>query len=383
MFRTPLALSIYSRGISSTPIAFTRFAAVPIKSPIRHKSTMASIVKGVQSTISQNLGGVGHNLAPADAQFSLDDVPDQGGKVAVVTGGSEGIGLACVRTLLSKNISKIFVLSLSKEVVENAKADLANDLGQDKAGRVVWIQGDLADWKRMTEVAQQIRDSTDKLHILLNNAARGIMTHQLSDNGVDLHMAINHFGHVTLTSHLLPLLKKTAESTTVRISTMASNAHQNAPKDTKFESLDELNTDLGAVAQYGRAKLANLLYARYLARHLTPAHPNILSNTTHPGIVETKQTENDIHEAFPVAGYAMSVGARALRKSPLEGCHSMMYAATMCEKSGMYICPPAAFESGSDLAQDEELGERLMKLTRQIVSEKTDATQQGCPMKDY
>jgi len=63
---------------------------------------MASIIKGVQSTISQNLGGPGHNAAPADAQFTLDEVPDLSGKVAVVTGGSEGIGYGVVHTLLSK-----------------------------------------------------------------------------------------------------------------------------------------------------------------------------------------------------------------------------------------------------------------------------------------
>ena len=61
------------------------------------------------------------------------------------------------------------------------------------------------------------------------------------------------------------------------------------------------------------------------------------------------------------------------------------YAATATEKSGEYICPPADPESGSDLAQDEELGEQLMKLTREIVTEKfkADSVDKGCPMKDY
>ncbi|KAK3637080.1 hypothetical protein LTR56_013811 [Elasticomyces elasticus] len=347
---------------------------------------MDSMISTVQTTLSQNLGGAAHGLAPADQQFSLDQVPDQSGKVAVVTGGSEGIGYGCTHTLLNKNIKKLFILSLSKEVVDGAKKAIAEELGQDKADRTEWIQCDLTDWKKVTEVAKQITDSTDRLDILINNAARGIMTYQLTDQNLDLHMALNHFGHVTLTSHLLPLLKKTAEKGhKVRICTMASNAHQNAPKDVKFASLDELNTDLGPNGQYGRSKLANLLYARYLGRHLTPEYPNILSNATHPGVVETKQTEEYIHEAYPLAGYMMSVGMRPFRKSQFEGCVSMMFAATTTEKTGQYICPQAAIETGSELAQDEALGEQLMKLTREIMTEKTrkDSVDKGCPMKDY
>ena len=57
----------------------------------------------------------------------------------------------------------------------------------------------------------------------------------------------------------------------------------------------------------------------------------------------------------------------------------------MNDKSGEYICPPAAPESGSDLAQDEQLGEQMMKLTREVVTAKTkaDSIDKGCPMKDY
>ena len=54
--------------------------------------TMASVIKNIQNTLSENLGGAAHKSAPEGTGFSLDLVPDQTGKVAVVTGGSEGIG---------------------------------------------------------------------------------------------------------------------------------------------------------------------------------------------------------------------------------------------------------------------------------------------------
>ena len=59
---------------------------------------MASVVNAVKSTIAENLGGPSHGLVPGHQQFSLEEVPDQTGKVAVVTGGSEGM-LICVLML--------------------------------------------------------------------------------------------------------------------------------------------------------------------------------------------------------------------------------------------------------------------------------------------
>lgn len=113
--------------------------------------------------------------------------------------------------------------------------------------------------------------------------------------GVDSHIALNHCGHVILTSHLLPLLSSTSSpSSPARVVLLSSNAHQGAPKDVKFESVDELNQDLGANGQYGRSKLANLLYARWAGRNITPKNPNVLVNAVHPGVVSTKQSTQDM-----------------------------------------------------------------------------------------
>lgn len=280
---------------------------------------MTSTVQAAQTTLSENFGGAAQKLTPSGTNFTLDDVPDQSGKVAVITGGSEGIGFGVSHTLLSRNISKVFILSLSKEVVDGAKNAIKEDMGDEKAQRTQWIQCDMSDWHRVAEVAKEIANSTDRLDILVNNAARGIMTYQVTDYGVDRHMAVNHMGHVILTSHLLPLLKKTAQSHTVRISNQASNAHQSSPKDTKFDSVDDLNKDLGPMGLYGRSKLAAILYSKHLARHLTKEQPNILANATHPGIVKTKMSEEDIHEPYPLAGYLMSAGLSPFKKSQFEG----------------------------------------------------------------
>lgn len=235
------------------------FVPVTIRPHLYH---IAGVLTGAQNTIGENFGGPAQKLSTH--QFSLDDVPDLSGKVAVVTGGSEGIGFGCTYTLLKHNISKLYILSVSEEVVKGAKGAIAKDLGQEAADKTHWIQCDLSDWKRAKDVAEQIKKENDRLDILINNAARGIMTYQLTDYGVDRHMAVNHMGHVVFTSHLLPLMKKTAEQgNVVRISNQSSNAHQAAPSDTKFENLDELNRDLGPNGQYGRSKLAGVSVAHY------------------------------------------------------------------------------------------------------------------------
>ena len=193
----------------------------------------------------------------------------------------------------------------------------------------------MSDWKHVAKVATDISKETDRLDILVNNAARGIMTYQLTDYGVDRHMAVNHMGHVILTSHLLPLLKKTADSgSKVHIVNTASNAHESVPKDCQFKSIDDLNKDLGPMPQYGRAKLTAILYSKYLNRHVTKEHPNLLANAIHPGVVKTKMSEEDIFEPYPLAGYLMSGGLTPFKKDQFEGALSTLYAATVTGKSG-------------------------------------------------
>jgi NAD(P)-dependent dehydrogenase (short-subunit alcohol dehydrogenase family) len=365
-----LLLFSVSRHIAHTPHVSTRFA-----------SGMASVIK---NTLAENFGGAAQNVATH--KFALQDTPDLSGKVAVITGGSEGIGYGTSYTLLSHNIAHIHMISTSKEVVDGALDSIKSELGEEAAKKVTWYQCDLSDWAKAAQTANQIAKATDRIDILFNNAGRGIMTYQKTEYGVDRHFALNHVGHVVLTSHLLPTLKKTAEAGhTVRIVSQASNAHQGAPSDTKFASLDELNQDLGPNGQYGRSKLANILHMRYLNKHLTKTHPNILANATHPGFVSTKMSKEDIHEPYPLAGYAMSVGMEMFKKDQFEGALSGVFACTKTEESGQYICPPAVPEPGSKMSQDEELMEQCMKLTRELVKEKfgAESVDKGCPLKDY
>lgn len=142
----------------------------------------------IKQTIAQNIGGDSHKLVPESQQFSLEQIPSLKGKVAVVTGGSEGIGYGCTHSMLSHDIEKLFILSVSKEVVDGAVASIREELGDEAAKKVTWLQCDLSDWKKTKETADKIANSTNRLDILINNAARGIMTYQLTDYGIDRHV---------------------------------------------------------------------------------------------------------------------------------------------------------------------------------------------------
>ena len=167
-------------------------------------------MEAVKQTVAQNMGLSGsHTLVPESQQFDLEQTPDLSGKVAVVTGecfslgssnmpstdfptgGSEGIGYGCTHTLLTHNIEKLFILSVSKDVIDESLKAIGEEMGEATAKKVVWLQCDLSDWKKVAETANTIQKQTDRLDILINNAARGIMTYQLTDYGVDRHVRAN------------------------------------------------------------------------------------------------------------------------------------------------------------------------------------------------
>ena len=104
-------------------------------------------------------------------------------------GGSEGIGYGCSHTLLSHNIAKIFILSVSKDVIDGAINAVKEEMGEAAAKKIVWLQCDISNWSKVVETANVILKQTDRLDILINNAARGIMTYQLTDYGVDRHVS--------------------------------------------------------------------------------------------------------------------------------------------------------------------------------------------------
>jgi len=261
---------------------------------------------------------------------------------------------------------------MSEEIISQAKDAFTKDdeLPQDAASRIVWKQCDLTDWKHVQRVGREITNETERLDIFIANAAKGIMSFALDRNGIDSHMSINHLGHVVLIDALLPLLNKTTQEhqTKARVVSLSSNLAAQAPKEVDFSSEEDFRSDIGPQSLYNRTKLANLLFSRYLNRRYTQAggHSDVIFNACHPGVVETRQTQVWIHEPFPILGYGMNL-LNPIKKSIFQGCVSAMYCATQPDKGGQFIWPPAIPEEGPEKGLDEDMQDRLARLSKQII----------------
>ena len=209
--------------------------------------------------------------------FTIDQISDQSGRVAIVTGSSSGLGLETARVLAAKNAEVIIaVRNLTKG--RDARQQILDECIK---ANVKVMHLDLADLASIEGFAGQYKADYARLDLLINNA--GVMVPPLghTKNGFELQLGTNHFGHFALTGHLIQLLKQTQGSRIVNVSSMAH----------KFGNIDF--NDLGWEHRkykpwraYGDSKIANLYFTFALARRLADGNPVVAA--AHPGWSATK-----------------------------------------------------------------------------------------------
>ncbi|KAI1136476.1 NAD(P)-binding protein [Hypoxylon sp. FL0543] len=214
-------------------------------------------------------------------KFDKSTIPDLAGRVLLVTGGTGGIGAEIVVELAKHNPGRIFFTGrnakAAEKTIERVKAVAPNVT-------TTFVPCDLASLATVRDAADKILAETERLDIFLANA--GIMAKPagLSTDGYEVHFATNHMGHALLTKKLLPLLEQTADlpNSDVRVIYTTSLGWRNGTLDfARLKTTQE--AILGRWVRYSNSKLANMLYARELARH----HPKLLSFSVHPGAVDT------------------------------------------------------------------------------------------------
>lgn len=194
----------------------------------------------------------------------------------LITGGSSGIGLEMARQILRRG-HEIAITGRDTGKAEGA----ADKLRADVAGaRVSVIATDLADFDAIDEAAPAITDTLPKLSGVLLNAGSFTRQLRLLDNGLEAMIGSMHFGHFRLMQHLLPRLEK---AKTARVVVTSSVMHWLGR--IREENFFDPSRHLTAVQAYGQAKLANLLYARALARRY--GDTDLRVNAFHPGAVAT------------------------------------------------------------------------------------------------
>lgn len=197
------------------------------------------------------------------------------GKVVLITGGTSGIGKAAA-TALARMGAEVVVTGRNAERGERALSDIRRDSGSDDVSLL------LADLSRQAEVrrlAEEFRSGHDRLDVLVNNAGLILNKRATTADGIEATLAINHLAPFLLTDLLLDLLKESAPS---RIITVSSEAQKTAPID--FDDLQHTR-NYRAFKSYGRSKLANVLFTYELAERLEGT--GVTANTMHPGAVST------------------------------------------------------------------------------------------------
>jgi NAD(P)-dependent dehydrogenase (short-subunit alcohol dehydrogenase family) len=209
--------------------------------------------------------------------WTAADIPDQSGRVAVVTGASSGLGLATAKVLSARGATVVFAC---RDVV---KAERAADLIHTEDGQadVRGVRLDLASLASVREAADELRADYPNLDLLINNAGVMAVPFQRTEDGFELTLATNHLGHFALTGLLLDRLLTTGGS---RIVTVSSLAHRRGVM--RFDDLHGEQRYEPAAA-YDESKLANLLFTNELHARLEAAGAPTIALAVHPGNVRT------------------------------------------------------------------------------------------------
>ena len=202
--------------------------------------------------------------------------------VVVVTGASSGIGLASARALAQKGWR---VIAVGRDPARSAAAEKA--IREVSAtGRVDMLRADLSLLAEAERLAAEIAGLTDRVDVLLNNAGGMPSEKVITSEGLEQSFAANHLGPFVLTSHLLPLLRRAAAGVPrggVRIINTSSNASEMVPTLNLDDMQNLENFSVGLA--YCSGKLANVLFARALARRLEA--DGIVAHALHPGVVDS------------------------------------------------------------------------------------------------
>jgi len=318
-------------------------------------------------------------FAPGFAKFyqhptfsSADDiVPDLTGKVAIVTGGTGGLGLETALQLAKKG-AKVYVCGRSKVkgqvAVEKIRA--VTGAGEEK---VQFLELDLADIKYAKSAAEKFLATSEPLHILVNNAGFLELKFSLSPRDkVESHIAVE-VGHFVFTNTLLPAIRKSGPG--ARIVNVSSYAHNAVKKSVNFEKLrsSEAETELpSALERYGMAKLVGIQFTQSLQRLL--ANDSIYVNCCHPGAVVSDFNRDIVTTFGKIASYGLALIAK-LWFQPVEvGALTQLYLATSPEVEskgikGQYLWPVAKIhmDGASSLAKDEAEQKRYWEWSEGVV----------------
>jgi NAD(P)-dependent dehydrogenase (short-subunit alcohol dehydrogenase family) len=250
------------------------------------------------------------------AKWTASDIPDQTGRVAVVTGANSGLGYVTALEL-ARHGARVVLACRDRERGEAAKSRLRFTV---PTARVQLKLLDLADLASIHAFAADVASSYDGIDLLINNAGVMAIPRRETADGFEMQLGTNHLGHFALTAQLWPRI---AASPAARVVTVSSSMAFVGKLD-----LDDLQSGrhYGPLRTYAMSKLANLHFMLELGRRA----PGVVSVAAHPGASATNLQRESGFSAWFV---------RALGQSAEQGAWPTLYAAVADAVDGAFIGP--------------------------------------------
>jgi len=252
-------------------------------------------------------------------KWTVKDIPDQSGRLAVVTGANSGLGLVAARELARAGATVVVAcrnIGKAADTIRSAVPGASVDVEQL----------DLADLASVRAFAARIAGQRDRVDLLINNAGVMAPPRRTTADGFESQLGTNHLGHFALTGLLLGTLLAAPRP---RVVTLSSAAHMMGKIN--FDDLQGERRYQHWLA-YGQSKLANLLFCFELQRRAVAAGTNLESMAAHPGYAAT-----NLQSAGPgiaAERWAMAVANRVVAQSADMGALPTLYAATVPDLPG-------------------------------------------------
>jgi NAD(P)-dependent dehydrogenase (short-subunit alcohol dehydrogenase family) len=296
------------------------------------------------------------------AKWTTEQIPDQSGRTAVVSGANSGLGLVVTRELARAGAH---VVLACRDTDKGATA--LGTIQTDVPNASVEVSAlDLASLASVRAFAERFRTDHETLDLLINNAGVMAPPRRETADGFELQLGTNHLGHFALTALLIHAMEQRDDA---RVVTVSSGAHRMGRID--FDDLQSTRRYKRWRA-YGQSKLANLLFAFELDRRLRAAGSSIRSVAAHPGYAAT-----NLQSSAPptLDRVVMAVTNRVLAQSAEMGALPLLYAATYPGlESGTFVGPDGIAEqrgypqpvTASRSARDEDVARRLWTVSEEL-----------------
>ena len=294
------------------------------------------------------------------APWTADQIPDQTGRTAVVTGANSGIGLVTALELARAGAT---VVLACRNVSKGAAA--VKEIQEATPSADLKVQElDLSSLDSVRQFADAL--DVEKLDLLVNNAGIMWTPQQRTKDGYELQFGTNHLGHFALTGLLLPRLRR---ADAARVVTVSSNEHKRGHMH--FDDI-QLERSYGSRKAYRQSKLANAAFGLELDRRLRDAGLPIKSVLAHPGYTATNlQFTGPTGITKPV----MKLGNFLIGMSREQGALPTLYAATATDvEGGEYFGPDGIGEyrghptrvQVKPEGRDLEVGRRLWSVSEEL-----------------